>query len=396
MSEFAEQDERERRDQQDQRGRRGRLERRVPGDQTVPEDGSGNGRGNADGDADEDGEGRRETLRLVLESMVPEFGPGLFALVTEHGRPTFAGAAGTAEVGTERRIQADDRFRIGGVTQTFVAALVLQLAGDGGALSLDDTVERWLPGAVPGGERITVEHLLRMRSGLPHQVPALLGGRPDGSVYARYHAPEELVARAVAAGARHEPGARHAYSSTNYVLLGLIAERATGRRLGALLWERIFAPLDLDDTDFPEVDPHLRGPHATGYARVALGAPYVDLTTATPSQAWAAGAIVSTPRDVARFLDALMGGELLDKAAWEAMADTTSTGERRGYGMGLMRVDLPGGEVAYGHTGGGAPGFDCVALRSESGRAVVLYRNAMDLTNPLPLHLPFVFEAMYS
>jgi D-alanyl-D-alanine carboxypeptidase len=126
---------------------------------------------------------------------------------------------------------------------------------------------------------------------------------------------------------------------------------------------------------------------------VALGEPYVDVTAASPSEAWAAGAIVSTPGDVARFLDALMSGELLDKAAWQAMADTEPTGERRGYGMGLMRVELPGGEAAYGHTGG-APGFNCVALRSESGRAVVMYRNAMDLTNPLPVHLPFVFEAL--
>jgi D-alanyl-D-alanine carboxypeptidase len=340
-------------------------------------------------------------LQRILESMIPEYGPGLFALVTDDGRPVFAGAAGVADVADVAGawpIRAGDRFRIGSVTKPFVAALVLRLAAaDDGCLGLDDTVERWLgPEIVPGADRITVEQLLRMRSGIPHYVPALLGDPPDADayeVYARYHTPESLVALAVAAEGWREPGAAHAYSSTNYILLGLIAERATGRRLGALLWERIFDPLGLDGTDFPEADRQLRGPHATGYARVALGEPYVDVTAASPSEAWAAGAIVSTPGDVARFLDALMSGELLDKAAWQAMADTEPTGERRGYGMGLMRVELPGGEAAYGHTGG-APGFNCVALRSESGRAVVMYRNAMDLTNPLPVHLPFVFEAL--
>jgi D-alanyl-D-alanine carboxypeptidase len=333
-------------------------------------------------------------LREALDSMVPGYGPGLFALVTDNGRAVFTGSAGTADVARHRAIRETDRFRIGSVTKSYVAALVLRLAAEAdGPLGLDDTVERWLPGMVPGGERITVERLLRMRSGIPHYVPALLGDPPDAAVYARHHTPESLVALAVASGGRHEPGTRHAYSSTDYVLLGLIAERATGRRLSALLWEWIFDPLGLHDTDFPEADPHLRGPHASGYARIALGEPFVELTTATPSAAWAAGAIVSTPRDVARFLDALMTGELLDKACWDAMADVEPTGERRGYGMGLMRVELPGGEHAYGHTGAAA-GFNCVALRSESGRAVVLYRNAMDLTNPLPLHLPFVLEAL--
>lgn len=339
-------------------------------------------------------------LRAILDSMVPAYGPGLYALVTEDGREVFAGAAGGADVAGTRQIEGADRFRIGSLTKPFVAALVLRLV-ESGELALADTVERWLPGMVPGGEGVSVEHLLRMRSGIPHFVPALLGERPDPEVYARYHTPQSLVERAVGrwpgAGAgparRRAPGGAHAYSSTDYILLGLVAERATGWRLGPLLWDRVFRPLGLDDTDFPEADPRLRGPHATGYGRMALGEPYVEMTTVSPSAAWASGAIVSTPRDVARFLDALMTGALLDKASWQAMADAVATGERRGYGMGLMRVELPGGDAAYGHTGNAA-GFNCVALRSESGRAVVLYRNAMDLTNPLPLHLPFVFEAL--
>lgn len=335
----------------------------------------------------------REYLQSILDSMIPEFGPGLFALVTEKGKPVFVGSAGVAEEGGQRAIGIGDRFRIGSVTKPFVAALVLQLAAEDGPLALYDTVARWLPGMVPGAKGITVEHLLRMRSGIPHYVPPLLGDPPDAGVFNRYHTPESLVAHGVRGDGWHEPDTRHHYSSTNYVLLGLIAERATGKRLGALLWQRVFAPLGLDGTDFPEADPYLRGPHAAGYVRIALGEPYVESTSITPSEAWAAGAIVSTPTDVARFLDALMTGGVLDKAGLAAMTDAEPTGKERGYGMGLMRVELPGGEVAYGHTGG-TPGFNCVALRTESGRAVVLYRNAMDMTNPLPLHTPFVLEAL--
>ncbi|MEO3755116.1 serine hydrolase domain-containing protein [Streptomyces sp. B6B3] len=343
---------------------------------------------------DSPGDEVRRTLRAFLDSMVPEYGPGLFALVTQDGREVFSGAAGTADLARPRAISEADRFRVGSVTKPFVAALVLKLVEDN-ALSLDDSVKRWLPGIVPGADRITVEHLLRMRSGIPHYVPALFGDPPDPSVYARYHTPESLVTHAVGAAGWQEPDARHAYSSTNYVLLGLIAERATGWRLPALLWERILNPLGLRDTDLPEADPHLRGPHATGYARAALGEPYADLTAASPSESWAAGGLVSTPHDVAHFLDTLMTGGLLDESSWRAMSDTHPTGDRRGYGMGLMRLELPRGHHAYGHTGATA-GFNCVALRTDTGRTVVLYRNALDLTNPLPLHTPFVMEALTS
>jgi D-alanyl-D-alanine carboxypeptidase len=127
----------------------------------------------------------RERLHTGLAETYREHGPGLFALVTDHGEPVFEAAAGVADLESGRPIVASDRFRIGSVTKTYVSALVLSLIADG-TLAFDDTVERWLPGLVPDGDRITVELLLRMRSGLPDYVGSILGEPPDLANLQRY------------------------------------------------------------------------------------------------------------------------------------------------------------------------------------------------------------------
>jgi D-alanyl-D-alanine carboxypeptidase len=201
-------------------------------------------------------------LQEALASSGQEHGPGLFGLVTEGRNVVFEGSVGVADTEHPRPIRAQDLFRIGSVTKTYIAALVLQLT-DQDTLSLADPVQRWLPGAVPGGELITVEMLLRMRSGLPDYVRLIYGSSPDLGVLDRYWSPEELVAMSLTADDdRLQPDARYRYSNTDYVLLGLIAEKATGQRVDAQLWQRIFKPLGLNDTVFPTVDPHIRGRHA--------------------------------------------------------------------------------------------------------------------------------------
>jgi D-alanyl-D-alanine carboxypeptidase len=213
-------------------------------------------------------------LQDALARSGQDHGPGLFGLVTEAGQVVFAGSAGAADLTRPRPPAARDLFRIGSVTKVYVAALVLALA-DEGVLSLADPVQRWLPGVVPGGEQITVEMLLRLRSGLPDYLGLLFGDPPDLRVLDRYWPPGELIGLALAAGDRWPPGAGYRYSNTDYVLLGLVIERAAGQRVDALLWQKIFQPLDLRDTVFPVADPYLRGPHAafpgTGHRSLRIG-----------------------------------------------------------------------------------------------------------------------------
>lgn len=335
-----------------------------------------------------------EALQAALAETAADHGPGVHGLVTESGHPVFTGSAGVADLAQPRPIQARDRYRIGSVTKVYVSALVLQLAADG-LLGLADTVEDHLPGLVPGGDTITVETLLRLRSGLPDYAKQLFGDPPtDLSALDRYWSPHELVAVALAGSDRLPVGSRYRYCNTDYILLGLIIERATGQRVDAQLWQRIVKPLGLSQTTLPTVDPYLRGPHATGHLRTAADSPYVAFTTMSPSGSWTAGAMVATAADVATFLDGLLGGKLLRPDHLARMTDPIEPlDEHRSRGLGIVRFDFGTGDVAYGHHGG-APGYTTVAARTESGRCVVVWQNGIDLHNPLTSDTAFVRAAL--
>ena len=335
-----------------------------------------------------------EQLQAALAETANDHGPGVYGLVTQDGRISFEGAVGVADLDRPRPISATDCYRIGSITKTYVTALVLQLVADG-ALGLDDTVEHRLPGLVPDSGAITVEMLLRLRSGLPDYTKALYGDPPtDLSALDRYWSPAQLVAAALTSSDRLSPDTQYRYCNTDYILLGMLIEQATGQRVDALLWQRIVKPLGLNDTTFPTVDPYLRGPHAKGYLRSSADAPYVEVPSMTPSEGWTAGAIVATARDVAAFFDGLLGGAVLPPAYLARMTHPTEyLDEYRSRGLGLVRYDFGTGDIAYGHHGG-MPGYTCVALRTESGRSIVLWQNGIDMHNLLSSDDPFVQAAL--
>ncbi|HWG28057.1 serine hydrolase domain-containing protein [Actinospica sp.] len=335
-----------------------------------------------------------EALRAALVETAADHGPGLYALVTEGGQPVFTGTVGVADLDRPRPIAASDRCRIGSVTKMYVATLVLQLVVEG-LLSLDDTVDGLLPDLVPGGADITVETLLRLRSGLPDYTPELFGSPPtDLSALERYWSPRQLVAASLATSDRIPPNSQYRYSSTDYILLGMMIEEATGERVDAQIWQHIIKPLNLLDTTFPTVDPYMRGPHAKGYLRTSADASYAELTTMTPSESWTAGAMVATASDVAAFLDGLFNGSLLPEGYLARMIEPTQRLDvHRSRGLGVVRLDFGTGNVAYGHQGG-MPGYTTVAARTESGRCVVLWQNGMDLHNPLSSGTPFFQAAL--
>ena len=332
-------------------------------------------------------------LEDALARTAETHGPGLVGLVTDDGELVFEGAVGVASLADGRPPTADDWFRIGSVTKTYVSAVLIQLLREG-AFARTDTVEQWLPGLVPGGDELPVELLLRMRSGLPDYAWAILGSPPDMSRMAGYQRPEQLIAVAMAQPDRNPPGESFRYTNTDYVLLGLIAEKATGTRVDALVWQRILDPLGLRDTTFPIADGWMRGPHATGYVRMAPDQPYQEVPVLSPSIAWTSGAITATPRDLARFLDALLGGRVVDPEDLATMtARTEPLDEGHWRGFGLVRYERPDGTVAFGHHGG-VPGYTSVALRTTGGRTIVLCQNGIDLHDVLTSDTPFVAAAL--
>jgi len=256
-----------------------------------------------------------------------------------------------AELGEPARPVAGGRFRVGSITKTFVATVVLQLVGEG-RLRLDDSLERWLPGAIPGGGRITVRHLLQHTSGIFDYTEALFATIDDVlAVRYRTFRPVELVALAASRPPEFEPGTSWSYSNTNYVLLGMIVRRVTGRPYGVEVAARVLRPLRLRDTVVPGTDVAIHGPHAHGYEPLERDGEVVpvDFTRLNPSMAYSAGEIVSSTADLNRFYRGLLGGRLLRPAQLAQMLGDP-TGELH-YGLGIYQQPLPDGRTLWGHTG---------------------------------------------
>ncbi|MCS7475540.1 serine hydrolase domain-containing protein [Umezawaea endophytica] len=285
-------------------------------------------------------------------------------LTVEDSGGVRADAAGEARVG--------GYFRIGSVTKTFVATVVLQLV-DEGRVGLDDPVGGYVSG-VPNGDRMTVRQVLNHTSGLydyAHEA-GWSTNRWRGAERFRSYAPEELLAVAASREPYFPPGQGWHYSNTNYVVAGMLVERVTGRTYGDEVRARVLRPLRLDHTIVPGRWPGLPHPHARGYTTV--DGELVDATLMNPSLDWAAGEMISTADDLTRFLDALLGGRLTSAASLAAMRETVDTGTIFAYGLGLQRFDLPCGRSVWGH-GGELIGYLTYATRADDGRRAALSYN---------------------
>jgi D-alanyl-D-alanine carboxypeptidase len=296
-----------------------------------------------------------EAIQRLLERAVTQGGlPGILAEVRDGDRQWF-GTAGVADTRTGRKRSPRDRFRIGSISKTFVATVVLQLAAEG-RLSLDDTAEQWLPRVVHGhhdGARVNIRMLLNHTSGIFNYTDdqeALNRSEP--------HTPESLVQIAMSHPPTFTPGSGWAYSNTNYVLAGMIIERATGRALAEEITERVSRPLGLTGTYLPHgSDPTIHGPHSRHYTKLfqtGPGAPVHDATELDSSMFWAAGGMVSTAGDLNRFFGALLGGRILPPDQQRDMFTTVPTRDwisNAAYGLGVSSVRLPCGETVWGMGG---------------------------------------------
>ena len=251
----------------------------------------------------------------------------------------------------DQAVAPEDRFVLASATKLATACLVAQLA-QRGALRLDDPVSDWLP-QLPYAGRLTPRLLLAHRSGLREYTKdralarLMNGGAPDHR-WSR----DELLAAIARLGSERAPDERFAYRNSNYVVAAELAERAAGQDLESLLAERIARPLGIAGFSFASAG-RLATPHLGLLRRP------VDLLAVTggriPNDAlgpvWGDGGIASSAQDLARFTEALFGGELLSGAALgELVTRSSRFGRRRGYGLGVMTSRERGGVLA-GHDG---------------------------------------------
>jgi D-alanyl-D-alanine carboxypeptidase len=300
-------------------------------------------------------------LQAILDRAVksPEAGfPGVALHVRRPGHPSWSGAAGRASLDPARRMRPGDRFRAGSIVKPFVAAATLQLVEEG-RFGLDDPLPAVLPARVTArftdAGRITVRMLLAHTSGIAEYS----GAGHDREVFAnplRRWTVGEVLDRAAALPRTGAPGERHAYSNANYNLLGLVLEHATGKPWRVVVRERVIDRLHLARTSLPAPG-HLPAGRdiARGYERV--DGRVRDLTDVDSSMAGASGghAMLTTTRDLSRFLRALLRGELFRRpetlSEMRRFVPAKDPQGLAGYGLGLERRVLPGGVEMVGHMG---------------------------------------------
>lgn len=296
---------------------------------------------------------------------------------------------GVADLRDGGPVPWDAYYRIGSTTKAFTATVALQLVGEG-RLRLTDTVDRWLPGLVSGngndGRRITIENLLRQTSGLNdwnNEVPLAHDPTPTRYLAERFrvYRPEEMVALALRKPPLWTPvprgpakETRWAYSNTNYVLAGMIVEKVTGHSWEQEIHDRIVEPLGLRHT-MTAVTAYVPQPRATAYLQFPGRTDLTDVSTLVDGGSGDAG-MISTPRDVATFLRALLGGDLLRPAELARMLSTVpapgfdATPTTR-YGLGLAWRPVAGCAGGIWHHHGNSPGIGSRNGVTSHGRRAV-------------------------
>ncbi|MER7536299.1 serine hydrolase domain-containing protein [Streptomyces sp. NPDC097704] len=307
----------------------------------------------------------------ALDAAVADGVPGAVAQARD-GRAQWTGTAGDRK--------GNDRYRVGSITKSFTATVLLQLQAEG-RIDLDDPVEKWLPGVVRGnghdGREITVRQLLNHTSGIysytsdPGFQEKVFG---PGFLEHRYDTwtPQQLVSVAMAHKPDFAPGAAWNYSNTNFVLAGMVIEKVTGRPYGQAVENRIIKPLKLRATSVPGTRSAMPQPSSPAYSKLSrdANAPVHDVSALNPSIAGSAGEMISDSRDLQTFYRALLGGRLLTKDGLKEMTTTvrmSADDPNAGYGLGLMEQKLSCGKEVWGH-GGGIHGSSSLAVTTRDGR----------------------------
>ncbi|MDF1603825.1 serine hydrolase domain-containing protein [Nocardioides sp. YIM 152315] len=318
-------------------------------------------------------------LRGAVVDLPTPAATAAFARVRDGARQVTV-RGGARKLGSAHQGSPASRFRIASGTKMFTSVLVLQLARQG-RLRLDAPVQRYLPGLLPSSyPHVPVRTLLDHTSGLPHSTEDAGWEDPATFVAHRFDrfTPEQVVATATSQPMAFEPGTRQEYNGVNHFIAGLLVERVTGASYGHVLQRRILRPLRLRATRLPEPeDATLPKPHVHTYLRVDDEP--VDVTEQSP-YGWAESGLVSTTRDLDRFLHALIRGRLLERRQQRLLfrvPDVPYVGDecphhRACYSAGLQRTELPGGLVVWGKSGS-VPGTSSGTFTTRDGRRSLTY-----------------------
>lgn len=305
-----------------------------------------------------------DRIDAALKPMFKADAPGATVIVTRDGVPVFRKAYGLADVDRNTPMQPEMQLRIGSITKQFTAVAILMLA-EQGKLSLQDEVTRILPDYPAGGKRVTIEQLLQHTAGVPNYSGMMtfsLSADRDRSV-------RQMIDFFKDDALDFEPGERWAYSNSGYILLGAIIEKLGGMPYADFVAMNIFEPLGMQDTAYEGHERSARR-RVAGYREGILSgyrlAEHVSMT-----QPFAAGALVSTVDDLARWDEAISSGKLLKEESWRQAFTPCALpqGAKCSYGLGWQLGSMRGHRMAA-HAGD-IPGFNGEAIRLPDDKVFV-------------------------
>ena len=307
--------------------------------------------------------------------------------IAKDGNVLYTRVIGYSQItGTERKpLSTASRFRIGSITKMFTAVMILQLVEEG-KLKLSDTLDTFFP-QIPNARRITIAQILAHRSGIPTSRPASKTNAVTK---------DELLAIISKGTPEFEPGTKHSYSNSGFFILGLIVEKLTARSYAEALEERITSRIGLKDTYAATGNIDVNKNETLAY--IHFGGDWKQVTEIHSSILFGGGQIVSTPNDLAKFINALFELKLISQESLNQMKTM-----RDGEGLGMTTFTFAG-MTFYGETGGGDNRGAWLAYKPEEKLAVAYATNAKiyPVTNivsgvvDIYYHTPFQIPALES
>lgn len=293
--------------------------------------------------------------------------PGLVVGITSP-QGSFLYATGYSNLATHAAMQTNQVLRIGSITKTFTATVILQLAQQG-KLSLNDPLSKYEP-QIPNASSITIRELLNMTSGIRHGTSPLPNAQnPQTSL-----TPQQVIANTTRHPLLFTPGTKYSYSDTGYLILGEVATKVTGTDIGTLIQRQILQPLGLQHTVYDPSSP-LPAPAAHGYRFVHGQAQ--DTTNWNEGWSGSAGAMASTVGDLEAWAPSLATGKgILNPSMQQQRLQMVNTGVGASYGLGILQYG-----ASFGHDGE-VMGYNATVLYSPQAKtALVVLGNTSPLLN---------------
>ena len=299
---------------------------------------------------------------------------------------------GFSDLENEKALKPTDRMLAGSIGKTYVSAVTLQLVEEG-KLELDDKIEKWLGkepwfDRLPNARTITLRMLMNHTSGIPEHVQEKAFAKAMLDQPDKVWKPEELIAYIFDRKPLFEAGKGWSYADTNYIVVGMIFERVSGKTVYGEVQRRILDKLKLKET-LPSDSRTIAG-LIPGYSQVGSPFGFEGRTIiegkfiVNPQMEWCGGGFASTAQDLARWAKFLYEGKVLDRPSLKDLLDAVPAKTGRGdkYGLGVQVRESPWG-ISYGH-GGWFPGYlSEMEYFPQYKAAIAVQLNTDDIRNKL-------------